>query len=110
MSYLNNVEVANPEMHNRSKWEQLPEGVRKQRIEAMKAELLRLSDCVDIWLPAMEQVSSSSYRVLIDISREIRGIPMPVDQRKVDAAKKMLHDVAKDQAENFEGPTVNLDD
>lgn len=84
----------NPETQRRSEWDAMPPEVQTVHLKAMQRELLRLHDCVETWLPAMERLSSSMYAVRVDVGRELRGIPTPVDSRVVDKAKEQLRELS----------------
>lgn len=88
-------EVGNAEMANRSKWQELPDPECRRRLEAMKAELIRLSECVELWMPAMDKITDTMYVVPVEIRKELRGIPTPVPEAKVRTAKEKLRDISE---------------
>jgi hypothetical protein len=66
----------------------------------MQSELLRLHDCVEMWLPAMEQLTDSMYNVRIELREALKGkqYAPEIADYVVDAAMEELKTLSDEQS------------
>lgn len=90
----------NPEMNRRSEWDNMSPNERQRLMSAMRAELLRLYDCVEDWMPITERKTSTQFEVLVDVGRQLRygdTYQAPVPDLVVKSSQSKLMELSIEQ-------------
>jgi len=88
----------NPEMESLRKWDELGEETKRNYIDGIRKELIRLFDCVEVWLPRTPRLTSAGDVRILVTPHNGRGLVVPeVPVAVRDAAAARLTEIALGQ-------------